>query len=71
MEKEFKEKVSNSFSQLAHNNSLNQRRTEKKKIRELRRKHEDCIDEEEKNMLKKDVEDSENILNALKTNLCF
>ena len=70
-DRDFKEKVSSSFSQLACDNSLNQCRVEKKNFRELRCECKDCSDEEEKIMLKKDMEDSEKILNALKNNLGF
>ena len=71
LEKEFKEKVSNYFSQLACKNSLNQHRIETKNFRELRSEHKDCNDEEEKSMLKKDAEESETFLDPLKTNLGF
>ena len=71
LEMEFKEKVSNSFSQLACNNSLNQHRIEKKSFRELRCEYKDCSDDEEKRMLKKDMEESEIFLNTLKKALGF
>ena len=51
--------MSASLSQLAHDNSLNQFRVEKKNFRELRSRHKNCDDEEEKIILKNDMEESE------------
>ena len=71
LEKEFKEKVSASFSQLVHNNSLNQHRIEKNNFRELASEYKDFDDNDEKIMLKKDMEESDKILPTLKSNLNF
>ena len=63
--------MSASFSQLVHNNSLNQHRIEKNNFRGLRNEHKDCDDDEENIMLKKDMEESDKMLTTLKYNLGF
>ena len=68
-EKEFRENVSKSFSELARNQTLSQLRQEKMDLRKHESDLRNCDDEDERKELQQEIVDSEKITSTLKKDL--
>ena len=66
---EFKDKVASSFHELVRSQSLKQHYELKKDLREMKSKHKDLSDEDEKADLMQHIEENEEICKSTKKNL--
>ena len=65
-DKDFRENVSKSFSELAKNQSINQLRLEKKELRRLKAELRECDDDEDRADIQEAIKDSNEIIEFLK-----